>query len=134
MIGTIGSVPVFVSDQGRALEFYKERLGFEVAMDIPIGRGIRWLTVTPQKGSTELILFPPAMAGADAAQMQSRVGCWTGIVLLSDDCRRDYAELEKRGVQFKSAPAQTPWGGWMAEFSDADDNRFQLVERPAYMR
>jgi lactoylglutathione lyase len=133
MIGKIGSVPVFVKDQSRALEFYKERLGFEVSLDVPIGNGIRWLTVTPQKGSTELILFPPVMAGPDAELMQSRVGSWTGIVIFSDDCREDYSELAKRGVQFKSVPTQTFWGGWMAEFLDADNNSFQLVERPAYM-
>jgi predicted enzyme related to lactoylglutathione lyase len=131
---TIGSVPVFVSDQNRALEFYKERLGFEVSMDIPAGQGVRWLTVTPKKGNTEFILFPPEMAGAEADSMRSRVGSWTGIVLLSDNCREDYSQLAQRGVQFKSAPVQPFWGGWTAEFCDLDGNVFQLVERPAYMR
>lgn len=131
----IGSVPVFVSDQARALDFYRDKLGFEVGMDIPIAQGVRWLTVSPKKGDTEFILFPPAMAGSgEAAEMQRRVGSWTGIVILSDDCRRDYSQLAQRGVEFISEPKQQLWGGWMAEFADADGNRFQLVERPAHMQ
>lgn len=131
----IGSVPVFVNDQARALEFYRDKLGFEVAMDMPVAQGVRWLTVTPKKGNTEFILFPPMMAGSSGAEeMQRRVGSWTGIVLLSDDCRGDHKRLAERGVQFTAEPKQQMWGGWMAEFADADGNRFQLVERPTYMR
>lgn len=131
----IGSVPVFVNDQTRALDFYTKKLGFEVTIDIPIAQGVRWLTVSPKKGDTEFILFPPAMAGSDGAEeMKRRVGSWTGIVILSDDCRGDYNKLAQRGVEFTAEPKQQMWGGWMAEFADADGNRFQLVERPAHMR
>jgi lactoylglutathione lyase len=131
----IGSVPIFVNDQARALEFYTDKLGFEVSMDMPIAQGVRWLTVSPGKGGTELILFPPVMAGnSEAEEMQRRVGTWTGIVILSDDCRGDYNRLAQRGVEFTAEPKQQLWGGWMAEFADADGNRFQLVERPAHMR
>ena len=133
MIGSIASVPVFVNDQSRSVQFYTERLGFVIVLDIPIGHGVRWLTVAPKNGGTELIIFPPEMAGENAEQMRSRIGNWTGIVFKSDDCRKDYEELTSRGVRFKTAPEQTFWGGWMAELYDADDNRFQLVERPAYM-
>jgi predicted enzyme related to lactoylglutathione lyase len=134
MIEGIGSVPVFVSDQNQALEFYKNGLGFEVSLDMPMGAGMRWLTVTPRKGSTEFILFPPEMAGHEAEEFRKRVGTWTGIVILSDNCRGDYEKMTSRGVTFKTSPTQQAWGGWMAEFSDLDGNRFQLVERPAYMR
>ena len=62
---TIGSVPVFVSDQDRALEFYRDKLGFEVVMDMPMAPGVRWLVVAPVRGATEFILFHPNLAGAD---------------------------------------------------------------------
>jgi predicted enzyme related to lactoylglutathione lyase len=134
VISAVGSVPVFVADQSRAVEFYTERLGFVIMLDIPIGHGIRWLTVAPQKGGCEIILFPPEMAGKSADEMRNRIGQWTGIVMMSEDCRKDHADLIERGVSFKTPPEKTLWGGWMAEFFDVDGNRFQLVERPAYMR
>jgi len=134
MISAVGSVPVFVSDQSRAVEFYTARLGFVIVLDIPISLGIRWLTVAPQKGGCEIIIFPPEMAGKDAEEMRTRIGKWTGIVMMSEDCRKDHAEMIERGVDFRKPPEKTMWGGWMAEFSDLDGNRFQLVERPPYMR
>ena len=40
---------VFVDDQDRALSFYTERLGFVKKTEIPLGDGMRWLTVvSPQ--------------------------------------------------------------------------------------
>ena len=134
MTAKIGSVPVFVSDQNRALEFYRDKLGYQVLMDIPIAGDVRWLIVAPERGETEFILFHPAMANGQSDQMKARVGTWTGIVMLTDDCRRCYSEWKNRGVEFSSEPQQPFWGGWIAEFSDPDGNHFQLVERPAHMR
>lgn len=39
---------VFVDDQAKALDFYTNKLGFEVKNDIPVGEH-RWLTVTGQE-------------------------------------------------------------------------------------
>jgi lactoylglutathione lyase len=129
----IASVPVFVDDQERALEFYRDKLGFEITLDAPVGPGLRWLTMAPYNGATELILFHPAMAGPEQDAVRQRVGTWTGIVLLTENCRAHYQELLALGVPFSSAPKQPFWGGWTAEFSDPDGNRFQLVERPGYL-
>jgi len=130
----IKSIPVFVSDQERALEFYRDKLGFEVMMDIPVTHGVRWLTVAPPDQPTEFILFPPAMAaGVESDDLRRRVGSWTGIVLTTDDCRGTYERLVEQGVKFAAEPRRQAWGGWMTEMSDPDNNRFQLVERPPNM-
>jgi lactoylglutathione lyase len=47
MVPTIGSVPVFVSDQNRALEFYRDKLGFEIVLDKAMAQDVRWLVVAP---------------------------------------------------------------------------------------
>lgn len=127
----LGSVPVFVSDLDRALEFYRDRLGLEVVLDIPFGPEFRWLTLAERKGATEVVLFRPARAvlGDRQAEVEKRIGVWTGIVFLTDDIRRDYETLRARGVEFLSEPAARPWGGWEAQFSDPDGNRFHLTQR-----
>ncbi len=132
----VGCVPVFVRDQSRAVEFYRDKLGFEVVMDVPMGPEVRWITVAPKRGATELILFHPRLAGAggQAEEVEKRVGTWTGIVLLTGDCRAEHGTLAQRGVKFTAEPKQPFWGGWISEFADPDGNTFQLVERPAHMR
>lgn len=50
---------VFVNDQAKALEFYTNKLGFQLKQDKPAGEH-RWLTVTTENDAdgTELLLEP----------------------------------------------------------------------------
>ena len=50
---------VFVDDQQKGLEFYTEKLGFEIKHDIPMGEH-RWLTLTEagNPNSVEFLLEP----------------------------------------------------------------------------
>jgi catechol 2,3-dioxygenase-like lactoylglutathione lyase family enzyme len=133
-ITRLGSVPVFVRDQDRALAFYRDQLGFEVVLDLPLGGGRRWIAVARQRGETELILFHPASYAAgdeETAALDARVGQWTGIVFFTEDIEHTYRLLHERGVRFAAAPKRQAWGGWEAFFSDPEGNRFHLVQRPA---
>jgi lactoylglutathione lyase len=127
---SLGMVPIFVSDQQRALEFYRDKLGFEVVMDNPYSgygpEGFRWITVAPVKGGPQLILYHPGMHPSDEAELRSRVGSWTGIVFFTDDIQGDHQKLSQRGVDFDAPPSEQPWGGWEAWFSDPDGNSFHL--------
>src|SRR5829696_9827471 len=100
----LGSVPVFVSDQDRALAFYRDQMGFKVVTDIPTDSGPRWLTVAPQGGETELILFHPSLAADQATKIRTRVGQWTGIIVLTADIQKAYQTLHNRGVGFAGEP------------------------------
>jgi catechol 2,3-dioxygenase-like lactoylglutathione lyase family enzyme len=51
MIQRISHTTVFVLDQDAALEFYTQKLGFEVRMDAKMG-DFRWLTVSPKGQKT----------------------------------------------------------------------------------
>lgn len=53
MIDTIGGTVVIVSDQQKAIEFYTQKLGFELKTDTSFGSSssssIRWVEVAPKK-------------------------------------------------------------------------------------
>jgi len=135
-ITRLGSVPIFVRDQDQALAFYRNQLGFEVLMDIPIGGGKRWISVVRQRGETELILFHPASYSGNSERteaLEQRVGIWTGIVFHTDDIEAAYHALRGRSVIFSGPPKRQPWGGWEAYFSDPDGNQFHLTQRPSGM-
>jgi len=133
MITRLGSVPVFVSDQERALAFFRDKLGFAVAFDYQYGPEFRWLSVVQQQGGTEIVLFHPvpSIVGDRVEELNKRIGTWTGIVMLTDDIQQTYEMLRERGVEFTAAPRQQSWGGWEAVFSDPDGNGFHLVQRPS---
>ena len=46
-ITQVGTVFVPVSDQERALAFYRDTLGFEKRADFTYGGGLRWIEVAP---------------------------------------------------------------------------------------
>ena len=59
LITQIKFVGVPVGDQDRALAFYTDKLGFEVATDQPMGPGQRWIELRIANSPTRLVLFTP---------------------------------------------------------------------------
>ncbi len=111
-------VNVFVSDLGRAIEFYGSTLGLALrhadrehgyaSFDAgPVGLGL-------------------AQVRADSAEAPGLVGRHTGVGLGVADLAKAYEELRRRGVRFTMPPQKQPWGGFMATFSDPDGNVFYL--------
>ena len=123
MLKKIYSATVHVTDQDRALAFYRDVLGMEVRDDQAFGPGMRWLVVAPQGAETGLVLYK---SGEDTPA----AGSWTGIVLYTDDMAKDYAAWSAQGVQFSHEPKSEMWG-LETQFTDPDGNGFDLVQ-PAH--
>jgi catechol 2,3-dioxygenase-like lactoylglutathione lyase family enzyme len=121
MITRVHSATVIDSDQDKALDFYVNTLGWQNVIDLPMGDGIRFITVTPAAGGTEISLGHHSWLGRGP-------GGETGISLLSDDVRGDYAALSAKGVRFKGEPETMPWGDTAVWFYDLDGNEFFLNE------
>ncbi len=60
MITRMSHALIWVKDQQQALEFYRDKLGFEVDTDAMVGDSFRWLTmkIKTQPGF-EIILMEP---------------------------------------------------------------------------
>ncbi len=52
----INAVPLVVKDKAKALEFYREKVGFEKKTDFTAG-SYRYLTVAPKSQDLELVLW-----------------------------------------------------------------------------
>ena len=117
MITRMSHVLVWVKDQQEALEFYRNKLSFEVDTDEKIGEDCRWLTMRiPTQPGFEIILMEPK-AGMmldveSAAQLRSLVdkGVLGGGVFEADDIYKTYDELKARGVGFQGPPSVQSWG------------------------
>ncbi len=118
MIGRVKLVNIPVSDQGRALAFYTEKLGFEVARDETFGDR-RWLELEIPGANTRITLSPPEVH-------EDRIGTSTGIVFGAEDIHATYDDLVAKGVVFVKPLAKESWG-MRAVFKDEDGNSFMLV-------
>jgi catechol 2,3-dioxygenase-like lactoylglutathione lyase family enzyme len=132
LITGLSHTTIWVLDQDEALEFYTEKLGFEVNTDATMD-DFRWLTVNPPgRPGHELVLLvpgPPMMDEEAAEQVKALVakGVLGPGVLNTDDCRATYAELSAQGVNFLSEPQERPYG-IEATLRDSSGNWFSMTE------
>lgn len=132
MITNVSLVTVFCLDQDAARDFYTGTLGFEVRTDITVGDGYRWLSVghpsQPELDVTLMVPGPPLDAeAADFIRRQLGKGQMGGLGLQVDDCRKTYAELSAKGVEFLQEPAERPYG-IEATMRDNSGNWLVLIE------
>jgi len=134
MIRKMSHATVFVGNQDEALQFYRDKLGFEIRTDAKVSDDFRWLTVSPRdQPDFEIILMEPKpgmlMDEATAAQLRSIMekGVLGAGAFDTDDCQATYEELKSRGVEFLSKPAQRPYG-IEAVFKDNTGNWFSLTQ------
>ncbi|MGQ5634144.1 MULTISPECIES: VOC family protein [unclassified Streptomyces] len=106
-----------VSDQDRALRFYRDVLGFQVTADRDMPQG-RWLQLAPEGAQTVFTLSGPGMGGFEP-------GSARGIMLVTTDVDADCARLAAAGIPVQG-PDDMPWGR-MASFADPDGNGLMLL-------
>jgi serine phosphatase RsbU (regulator of sigma subunit)/catechol 2,3-dioxygenase-like lactoylglutathione lyase family enzyme len=139
-------VNIYVRNQDRSLQFYREQLGFHVAFDTRLQNGERWIAVAPPDGSAILSLIVPKPTSLE----YKLIGRATQVVFITEDVTSKFQEWSRRGVRFQQTPRlkrlkfvpeaqvkstgsmllgeQVPiWGGVFARFRDIDGNSFALV-------
>jgi catechol 2,3-dioxygenase-like lactoylglutathione lyase family enzyme len=120
-IKEVGTVIVPVSDQDRAIEFYTDKLGFEVRTDSAYGDGDRWVEVAPAGAATTIALVPPR-------EGQS-VGVPTNMGLSTEDVDADHASLKERGADVDDVMRMGDPVPPMFFLRDQDGNQIFVVER-----
>jgi len=132
----IANAQLWVHDQDEALDFYTRKLGLEVRSDVTMAEmgDFRWLTVGPVNQPDFAIVLmaipgPPVMDPETAGQVRELMakGFAGTVFLTTEDCKADYEELRKRGVEFTEEPEQRPYG-IDAGFRDPSGNSFRLTQ------
>ena len=93
---SIAHIALVVEDYDEAIEFYTEKLDFELIEDTPQSATKRWVLVAPKDSECQILLAK----GVGEAQ-QSRIGNQTGgrvfLFLRTDDFQRDYENYVRKG-------------------------------------
>ncbi|MFD8141771.1 VOC family protein [Streptomyces sp. NPDC059708] len=127
MLTNLMYVTVYVTDQDRALEFYTEGLGLEKRIDFP-GPDGRFLTVGVPASPVQIILWSHAAAAGQPGDA-GRQAAPGPLILESDDLRKDFEILRRRGVIFEQpGPEDYPFGVRI-EAVDPDGNRVSLRQQ-----
>jgi predicted enzyme related to lactoylglutathione lyase len=124
---------VSIDDYDKALKFYTEIMGFVKKRDIPLGEGVRWITVvSPEEpDGTELLLEPNAWYPAMKALKESLVK--DGIPFAAfevKDIQSEYERMKNLGVEFTMEPTNMGMTT-AAVFDDTCGNLIQIYQMTA---
>lgn len=123
MISGIHQVVLEVEDQGRALDFWTQAMGFELVQDAPYGDE-RWLEVrTPDKAVTMVLTLRESERPTAPEMLPT-----SNIFFYCDDLPKTYEQLRSRGVEFPQPPVEQPFA-WWSMLEDLEGNRFALAPR-----
>ena len=127
-IKRVSTVSVFVSDQGRAKDFYTQVLGFELRSDELLFPGAeeRWVAVAPAGSETEVILYLP---DENWEHYKGVVGKSQALTFEVADMTALQTDLKAKGVKFIQEPDEQPWGVF-AIIQDSEGNHLILVQQP----
>lgn len=133
----ISSIALVVKDYNDAIEFYTQKLNFELVEDTNLGDGKRWVLISPpnsngadsntasSKGANLLL------AKATTPEQMSAIGNQTGgrvfLFLHTNDFWRDYNLMLSKGVTFNEEPRVEPYGT-VVVFEDLYGTKWDLLQ------
>ncbi|AWW75740.1 extradiol dioxygenase [Erythrobacter sp. KY5] len=125
---TLSTITLVVPDYDAGIEFYRDRIGFELVEDTDLGNGKRWVVVAPDCGGH--LLLAKAMGAEQRAAIGNQTGGRVAFFLETDSFTETYDRFARAGVKFLEQPREEPYGK-VVVFSDPFGNRWDLIEPKA---
>ncbi len=125
---SIVHIALVVRDYDEAIEFYTQKLHFELLEDIfQPEQNKRWVVIAPPNSQGTTIL----LAKASKDEQESFIGNQTGgrvfLFLNTDDFWRDYNEMVASGIEIVRQPKTMDYG-IVAVFKDLYGNLWDLLQ------
>lgn len=121
-------VSLLVEDYDAAIQFYSQKLGFEVAEDMAFGDE-RWVTLSLPNNRDVAIALHVAKTSDDQALVGKQGGSFPLYAFGTVDCLGDYKRMKALGVVFQGEPQAEAWGtGVLLE--DLYGNKIYINQEP----
>lgn len=125
---SICHIALVVRDYDEAIDFYVNKLGFDLLDDsYQPEQDKRWVVVAPKGGGGCSVLLARASDEHQVKYIGDQAGGRVFLFLRTDDFWGDYRQLVERGVEFAREPKQADYG-IVAVFRDLYGNLWDLVE------
>ena len=123
----IVSIALVVADYDEAIDFYVNKLQFQLIEDTPLSPEKRWVLVAPPGSDGTCLLLAKASTEEQKNSIGNQAGGRVFLFLHTDDFWRDYHRMEKEGIKFIRPPQQEPYGT-VTVFEDLYGNKWDLIE------
>lgn len=123
----ISNIALVVENYDDAIEFYTQKLNFELVENTDLGGGKRWVQISPPNAEGTNIL----LAKASNEQQQQSIGNQAGgrvfLFLQTNDFWRDYEYMKSQGVEFTEQPRIEEYGT-VVVFKDLYGTKWDLLQ------
>jgi predicted enzyme related to lactoylglutathione lyase len=123
-----------VDDHDKAVEFYRDVLGFEVRADVGY-ETMRWVTVgAPSQPEVDIVLTPPGVTPGMSPEDRKAVsdmmakGVYGGVVFWTDNCDETFDKIAASGADVLQEPMDQPYGVRDCAFRDPAGNQVRFTE------
>src|SRR5262249_38254649 len=112
----------------RAIEFYRDGLGFQLVEDLPFGE-MRWVTLRAPDDTTVAITLKLARTDEERALVGRQGAAQPLFGIPAADCLAEYRRMKKAGVTIGGEPKVQTYGTGVT-LEDLYGNKIYLNEEP----
>ncbi len=125
---SIVHIALLVKDYDEAIDFFTQKLNFELIEDsYQSEQDKRWVVVSPPGSSGVTLLLARASKPEQELFVGNQSGSRVFLFLNSDDFWRDYKDMESKGINFVREPKKQEYG-MVAVFEDLYGNLWDLLQ------
>jgi len=125
---SIVHIALVVKDYDEAIDFYTQKLQFELIEDTyQPEQDKRWVVISPPGSNGTTLLLARASKPEQEPFIGNQSGGRVFLFLNSDDFWRDYNDMKSKGIKFVREPKLQKYG-MVAVFEDLYGNLWDLLE------
>ena len=124
----LAHVSLLVEDYDEAIEFFTNKLDFDLVEDEKLSETKRWVLVKPRGQGNCSILLARASDDNQRKFVGNQSGGRVFLFLTTDDIDRDLVKLKKHNVKIVREPSDEVYGRVLV-FEDLYGNKWDLIER-----
>lgn len=127
MYQRIAHISLVVKDYDEAIEFYTQKLRFNLIEDTVLDEHKRWVMIAPPGAKECCLLLAKASNDRQEKSVGNQTGGRVGFFLFTDDFDRDYLDMVEKEITFVRPPQQFDYGK-VAVFEDLYGNLWDLIQ------
>ena len=123
----ISNIALVVENYDDAIEFYTQKLNFELIENTDLGGGKRWVQISPPNAEGTNILLAKASNDQQQQSIGNQAGGRVFLFLQTNDFWRDYEYMKSQGVEFTEQPRVEEYGT-VVVFKDLYATKWDLLQ------
>jgi lactoylglutathione lyase len=123
----ISNIALVVESYDDAIEFYTQKLNFQLIEDTDLGDGKRWVQISPPNSTGTNLLLAKASNDEQRKSIGNQAGGRVFLFLQTNDFWRDYHQMKSQGVEFSEEPRVEEYGT-VVVFKDLYGTQWDLLQ------